>query len=86
MLYISIKRTNDELLILYNVSGYVVVEAERKFRIWESWSKCSVTCGRGLRSRIKSCSGYTNTKMCRVYTRRTVENKQCTLGPCAGKH
>ena len=48
---------------------------------WESWSKCSVTCGGGQQTRIRKC--YILNRYC---MEKSLQTRQCNIDPCLGKY
>ena len=51
---------------------------------WQSWSRCSVSCGTGLKFRTRTCiKNHETDKDC--YGERS-QDELCSLAPCKGTH
>ncbi|XP_062577895.1 SCO-spondin-like [Saccostrea cucullata] len=50
---------------------------------WESWSTCSVSCGAGIESRVRSCTHPAPSHGGKPCTGDLKETQTCVLAPCA---
>jgi len=60
------------------INSAMLISVTPLWSVWQSWQRCSVTCGSGIRRRSRICSNGTGC------LGSSSEIEECHFSPCAG--
>lgn len=73
------------LVQLMTVCMFVIMLVDGNWSPWQPWGECSVSCGVGERTRLRSCNNPAPSNKGRPCPGDSTQLSRCNIQPCPGK-
>ena len=81
---VYLKNSNSSTFYSYFKTS-MFVEIVGSWSKWNTWTDCSVRCGKGVQTRIRTCNSASTEHQianCTIDGSSTTETRKCQLDPC----